>query len=87
LKFCEGIYGSLNEKKCSIGLFVDMTKAFDMVDLQILLNKLNMIGFRGTIHSWFTSYLMERRQRVKLNGVFSNELLVVSGVPQGSAQY
>lgn len=67
-----------------MALFIDMTKAFDMVDHKLLLEKLFNAGFRGIIYKWFESYLMDREQRVIVNGKFSNSLKLKNGVPQGS---
>lgn len=55
-----------------------------MVDHNVLLNKLNLAGFRGNILNWFKSYLSNRMQRVKVGNVFSSNKLINLGVPQGS---
>ena len=67
-----------------LGVFLDFTKAFDTVDHQILLNKLELYGVRGVAHKWITNYLKDRKQYVCLNEIKSNLCAVTCGVPQGS---
>ena len=59
-------------------------KAFDTVDHQILLAKLNHYGIRGVSNDWFKSYLSNRNQYVSINGFDSGLTTVNCGVPQGS---
>lgn len=84
LDFCSFIYKGLDDKKCCAGLFVDITKAFDMVNHNILLDKLQEAGFRGCIYNWFDSYLKNRIQKVKIGDHLSNSKATNLGVPQGS---
>ena len=65
-------------------LFVDFKKAFDTVDHQLLLTKLEYIGIRGHALEWFKSYLESRFQIVFTNGVLSDKAILRCGVPQGS---
>ena len=65
-------------------LFVDLKKAFDTVNHQILLQKLEHYGIRGHCNSFFESYLSDRKQYVHCNNVNSAVLDMVCGVPQGS---
>ena len=64
--------------------FVDLQKAFDTVNHEILLNKLEYYGIRGLPLKWFKSYLMNRRQFVFINGINSKTTFINTGVPQGS---
>ena len=75
---------SIDNRKFGCGIFVDLRKAFDTVNHEILLIKLEHYGIRDSMLKWFQSYLFDRKQFVTFNGV-SSELLVNScGVPQGS---
>ena len=66
-------------------IYMDMSKAFDKVNHQILIHKLdNCFGISGSLLGWFSSYLLNRRQRVTVLGATSSEKPVMSGVPQGS---
>ena len=59
----------LTEKVCDAlnkGIFIDLQKAFDTVDHEILLDKLKNYGFRGLSNDWLTSYLTGRRQFVQV---------------------
>ena len=63
---------------------LDFSKAFDTVPHDRLLHKLNNYGIRGPLHAWLTTFLTKRKMRVALEGEFSNEATVESGVPQGT---
>ena len=65
-------------------LFLDLKKAFDMVDHELLLRKLYLYGIKGLALTWFTSYLRNRLQFCKVNNVTSSPSLVRCGVPQVS---
>ena len=70
-------------------IYLDMTKAFDKVNHELLINKLRRFGFKTnllkqTYYYWFQSYLYHRRQQVTVLGSTSSSLPVTSGVPQGS---
>ena len=80
----ERIRNSLDNNKVACGVFVDLQKAFDTVNHEILLRKLNYYGFRGVINDWFRSYLYDRKQRVCINGFESKVKVIPHGVPQGS---
>jgi hypothetical protein len=75
---------ALDEGDHVIGVFLDLRKAFDVVSHQILLSKLSHYGIRGLPLRWFTSYLSDRKQSVKVTGALSSQRTVTHGVPQGS---
>ena len=64
--------------------FIDLQEAFDSLDHGILLKKLLDYGFRGKIFEILKDYLSGRRQYISHNGVCTEKLKIVSGVPQGS---
>ena len=75
---------ALDDGNIGCGVFVDLQKAFDTVDHQILLAKLNHYGIRGVSNDWFKSYLSNRSQYVSINGYESSLAVINCGVPQGS---
>ena len=78
------LLNSLNKKEIALLLLIDFSKAFDMVDHKILLNKLYHYGIRGIAHDWLKSYLSNRKQYVHINGKNSTIKTLEYGVPQGS---
>ena len=74
----------LDKGNYACGVFIDLQKAFDTVDHEILLKKLFHYGIRGTALSLFRSYLTNRKQFVSLGGVNSAIKVFKNGVPQGS---
>ena len=75
---------AIDKKELTCGIFIDLTKAFDTVDHNILLQKMHNYGIRGNIHNLFKSYLSNRQQFVKVNNAKSNLKSINCGVPQGS---
>jgi len=65
-------------------LFLDFKKAFDSVPHERLLRKIHAYGLRGNLFNWMQSFLKGRKQRVSVNGSFSEWSDVLSGIPQGS---
>lgn len=86
IHFLDKIYDALNkdEPEYTLGVFLDLKKAFDTVDHSILLKKLNNYGFRGTTLEWFKNYLNDRTQYVSIDNCNSKLQNVNCGVPQGS---
>jgi hypothetical protein len=65
-EFIKRVYKSMDEREIRIGLFLDLSKAFDLVDHDILLEKMAGIGIRGVAQNWFQSYLENREQTVQI---------------------
>jgi len=80
----EAITTSLDKKESTIGVFIDLKKAFDTIDHSLLLKKLALYGIRGIALDWLTSYLSDRSQYVKFNNEMSSCKSIICGVPQGS---
>lgn len=75
---------AIDTKKFSVGIFLDLSKAFDTVDHEILIKKMEKYGIRGTPLAWFRSYLSSRQHQVRCNQVLSDFGTMRFGVPQGS---
>ena len=84
MQIIETIKETIDNKKYGCGIFIDLRKAFDTVNHEILLNKLDHYGIRGIALNWFKSYLFNRKQYVFHNGESSQYQNINSGVPQGS---
>ena len=81
--YCK-ITDDLDNKHHSLGIFLDSSKAFDTLNHDILLHKLNIYGIRGLANSWIKNYISNRKQYVVYNNTNSTHSDVVCGVPQGS---
>ena len=86
IHFLDKIYNALNKpvSEYTLGIFIDLTKAFDTCDVEILLSKLEHYGFRGTSNLWFKNYLNGRKQFTSIRGADSSLKEISCGVPQGS---
>ena len=84
INITENIRKALGDGNIGCGVFVDLQKAFDTVDHQIPLAKLNQYGICGVSSDWFKSYLSNRNQYVSINGYESGPAAINCGVPQGS---
>jgi len=84
LEFLDNICNSLEKKHSVMAVFLDFSKAFDTVQHDILLQKLDFLGIRGITLKWFESYLVSRLQYVSVGDSRSTLSTVSSGVPQGS---
>jgi hypothetical protein len=80
----EAITTSLDKEENTIGVFIDLKKAFDTIDHSLLLRKLALYGIRGIALDWLTSYLSNRSQYVSFNNEKSSSKNIICGVPQGS---
>ena len=84
LEITDALKTTIDKKEITCGLFLDFSKAFDTVNHQILLSKIDKYGIRGTQLDWFKSYLMDRKQYVRIGNSDSEMLTMTCGVPQGS---
>ena len=75
---------AFEKNEVSAVIMLDMSAAFDVVDHDILINKMALYGFEGDALSWIKSYLSSRSQSVHIEGVLSDPLQLECGVPQGS---
>ena len=82
LELIEEISNATDNKKHAIGVFIDLKKAFDTVDHEILIKKFYFYGVRGVGNDWIKSYLTNRKQFVEINVCASELLNVARGVPQ-----
>ena len=84
IELTDKISRAIENNEYTLGIFLDLSKAFDTVNHEILLKKLNFYGIRGTALDWLESYLTNRKQTVKINDVKSVPRTITCGVPQGS---
>ena len=85
IQLVEQIYENFEENKYTLGVFIDLAKAFDTVDHKILLRKMEIYGIGGTTLKWFENYLTNRKQYIQISNIKKTDLKdVVCGVPQGS---
>ena len=84
MNLIDSIENAFDQNKFACGVFIDLKKAFDTVDHEILLKKLWHYGIRGIANDWFKSYLTNRMQYVSINNIPSDLLKVNFRVPQAS---
>ena len=85
LSLMNRIYKAVDSKEYVLLLSIDLRKAFEVIRHDILIDKLENIGIREPVLSWFKSYLSKRMQRTFVNNTYSEYLCVKTGVPQGSS--
>ena len=84
LELIDSVVNALNDKHYALAVFIDLSKAFDTLDHNILLDKLWHYGIRGVPHKLFKSYLEHRKQFVINKDTMSDYQSTKCGVPQGS---
>lgn len=82
--FVDYISMALDKQQIVIAVFIDLKKAFDVVSIDILLDKLFKMGFRGILYSLIKTYLYDRKHCIKLDNIVSEWSSNTYGVPQGS---
>ena len=75
---------NMDDRRPVLATFIDFRKAFDCVQHDILLSKLNSLGFSHVVVDWVASYLQDRKQKVFANNIYSEYETIQQGVPQGS---
>ena len=78
------ILQAIDNSEYTIRVFLDLAKAFDTVNHEILLKKLEHYGIRGIALEWFKNYPANRKQIIKYKSEKSESLTIKCGVPQGS---
>ena len=84
LELVDDISKQLDNKQIPLCVFLDLSKAFDTLDHNILLSKLKHYGLRNISLQWFSSYLSNRVQYIESDGIKSSPTIIKTGVPQGS---
>ena len=84
LELIDRVSKNMDKGETPINIYLDLSKAFDTLDHEILINKLAYYGIYGSSLNLFKSYLSNRTQSVHFNNFSSSELIIKTGVPQGS---
>ena len=84
IEVVDQIYQYLDRREYVVGVYLDLQKAFDTVNHQILLAKLFNCGIRGNTYNWFCSYLNCRKQFTVVDKAWSDTKYIAYGVHQGS---
>ncbi len=84
LELIDRVINEMDNDKISFSIFLDLSKAFDILDHTILLEKLRYYEVDGAAHKHFESYLKDRKQYIDIDGTSSEMKPIITGVPQGS---
>jgi hypothetical protein len=84
LSFVNEVQRDIESENHSLAIYIDLTKAFDTVNHEILLKKMERYGIRGVPLQWFNNYLYNRQQFIQSGELSSNIKITSCGVPQGS---
>ena len=84
INYTDTILKGLNDKLYTVSIFMDLSKAFDVLNLEILKLKLEHYGFRNDFLGFLMSFVENREYFVSANGFTSHTNTVNIGVPQGS---
>ena len=84
LELVDKISMAVENNETTVGIFLDLSKAFDTIDHKFLLYKLEYYGFRGNVLKRYTDYLYNRKQYVLYNSCKSDHKYILCGRPQGS---
>ena len=78
------IINDMDKLKLPITIYLDLSKAFDTLNFDILIQKLQYFGVTGIPLAWFNNYLINPKQYVEIDNIQSNTSEITTGVPQGS---
>ena len=81
IKLIDSIY---DQNQYTLEVFIDLSKAFDTVDDNILINKLNSYCIKINSLKWSSSYFLNRKRFIQAGGIYTSNLDIICGVPQGS---
>ena len=85
VKLASQIFELFEKNQYTLGVFIDLSKAFDTVNHSVFIKKLQMYGIRGINLAWFRSYLTNRKQYISLgHDLKTGTQNILCGVPQGS---
>ena len=84
MNYIDHLQNELNNSKYAVSVFMDLSKAFDVIDHKILETKLIHYGFRGKFLEFLLNFIRDRKYFVHINGKNSETKMVNIGVPQGS---
>ena len=76
LELAEEISSSMDKSKFTVGVFIDLSKAFDTIDHSLLIKKLENFGIRGVVLNWVKSYLTDRKQYLSLGSTTSDLIII-----------
>ena len=82
--YINDIYEAMNNNEMTISIYIDAIKAFDTVNHEILLKKIEYFGIIGKNAKWLKNYLSDQKQCTYANNILSKEDLITCGVPPGS---
>ena len=84
MRLIDNLLKEMDKNNVPLNIYIDLSKAFDTLDHEILLSKLHFYGIGGFENNLFRSYLTQRHQYVDYNGSHSATKIIGTGVPQGS---
>ena len=84
IQMCDAWFNNMDNGELTGVVFLDIQKAFDCIDHNILLDKLKFYGISQIELKWFHSYLTDRYQQCQINGFLCKKGKIISGVPQRS---
>lgn len=84
INICDEFRKSIDKNNYVLAVFLDFKRAFETINRDTLIKKMNKMGFKGTVLKWFQSYLHNRTQTVKFKNSTSDCIVINNGVPQGT---